>query len=52
MKITKNNKDFIDWINSDNVVKLDENTYVTQCNLYRIKFDIDSLFAYFKKEYL
>jgi hypothetical protein len=46
-----NIKQFNDWMNSDNVIKI-KNRYKTQCTLYRKAFDFDELRAYFFKEYI
>jgi hypothetical protein len=45
-------EEFKEWIESDNVVKVNDNEYRTQCTLYRKGFTYDGLFAYFKREYL
>lgn len=48
-------KDLIEWINSDNVIKVlrDGNKrYLTQCTQYFKPFTKDELKKYFKREYL
>jgi len=44
--------ELIDWINSDNVVKIDIDQYVTQCTQYNRKFTYNELDSYFIKEYI
>ena len=43
---------FLDWINSDNVIKTGENEYKTQDSQYRIKLTRKQAYAYFKKEFI
>ena len=50
-KAEEENKDFEEWLNSDNVVKTGEDEYRTQDSLYRIPMTLEKLKAYFKKEF-
>jgi intracellular sulfur oxidation DsrE/DsrF family protein len=43
---------FLDWLESDNVVKSGENEYKTQCTQYKKVFDYDELLEYFINEYI
>jgi hypothetical protein len=42
---------FLDWVDSDNVVKSHDHYYKTQCSQYRISFTFGELRKYFYKEY-
>ena len=44
-------QEFIEWVNSDNVVEFN-GIYRTQCSQYRIPMTYSELFEYFTKEYL
>ena len=43
--------DFIEWLNSDNVIKQDNNTYLEQTTQYRKLFTYNEIFKFFIKEY-
>lgn len=45
-------KDFKLWIKSDNVFKIDNDHYKTQCTQYCKTFSFSELFDYFEREYL
>lgn len=45
-------KDFTEWVNSDNVIKLANDAYVCQCSQYRIEMSFNELADYFKREYI
>lgn len=42
---------FNSWLKSDNVVKVSDDVYRTQCTLYRKRFTLAELKAYYKREY-
>jgi len=42
---------FKEWVESDNVVKIGENLYRTQCTLYSKAFTFEELKQYWKNEY-
>ena len=44
-------KQFLKWIDSDNVIKMTEG-YRTQCTLYCKAFTRKELYVYFKKQYI
>lgn len=44
-------KRFRKWFASDNVVRIGDNLYRTQCTLYSKAFTFEELQQYFKKEY-
>ena len=45
-----NERDFVKWIDSDNVIKTAEG-YQTQCTQYRASFSRAELLKYFIQEY-
>lgn len=42
---------FNDWLNSDNVIKTNDNEYITQCTQYSIKFTKVAILDYYFKNY-
>ena len=44
-------KDFLEWLNSDNVIKIGSNLYVEQSSLYRIEMNLFRMYRFFIKEY-
>lgn len=48
----KTKADFLNWINSDNVIKLKEDKYSCQCIQYKKQFTLSQLYKYFIKEYI
>jgi len=42
---------FLEWMDSDNVVQIEDNLYVEQCSLYNIKMSKFIMYRYFIKEF-
>lgn len=43
---------FLNWLKSDNVIKISVNEYKTQCSQYSISMTRKQAYIYFKKEYI
>lgn len=43
--------DFLQWLNSDNVVKIAEDTYIEQCSQWKRKMTYEQIKAYFFREF-
>jgi hypothetical protein len=49
---TKQEKDFIEWMNDGNVVKTGEDEYIEQTTQWKKKFTLDELKRFYKREFL
>lgn len=47
----KQRSDFEQWLGSDNVSRLPEGQYITQCTQWKCKFSLEELEQYFLREF-
>jgi len=47
-----NYRSFLNWLKSDNVIKISVNEYLSQCSQYSISMTRKQAYIYFKKEYI
>ena len=43
---------FLEWLSSDNVIRMGRNDYRSQCSLYCIPMTKKEAYIYFKKEFI
>jgi hypothetical protein len=43
---------FLEWLGSDNVIRMGRNDYRSQCSQYSIRMTKKEAYIYFKKEFI